>query len=162
MPPDTVKSFDDGSSLEFDTGKFDRYCVYERRPDETRFAPRDTDYFETLEQLGTQRGPQVVYEDFVRVYERTGATVSKDTLVIIDDVSAFYGSDACTAAKAFTTIYMGMIAEENKAHTKLGKRVKRLGIHVLLEEGRSIEDAANFMRGMKWREIDAMCRERGF
>ena len=57
---------------------------------------------------------------------------------------------------------MGMLAEENKAFTRLGKRIKRLGMHKLLIENETVADAANFMRGMGWRQIDAMCKERGF
>ena len=62
----------------------------------------------------------------------------------------------------FTILYMAMIAEEKKEHTKLGKRIKRLGVHKLLVERVPVSEAANFMRGMGWREIDRMCREYGF
>ena len=62
----------------------------------------------------------------------------------------------------FTILYMGMIAEERKANTRLGKRIKRLGVHMLLLEGREVDDAANCMRGMNWREIDALCKARKF
>lgn len=55
-----------------------------------------------------------------------------------------------------------MIAEENKKHTKLGRRIKRLGIYTLLIEKRDLNYAANFMKGMPWRKIDRLCRERGF
>ena len=61
-----------------------------------------------------------------------------------------------------TTIYAGMIAEERKAYTKLGKRVKRLGIHQVILEGMAPTRAANFSRGKAWREIAALCTERGF
>lgn len=57
---------------------------------------------------------------------------------------------------------MAMISEEQKEHTKLGKRIKRLGIHKLLIEGIPVNKAANFMRGMKWREIDKICLKLGF
>lgn len=62
----------------------------------------------------------------------------------------------------FTILYMAMIAEEKKEHTKLGKRIKRLGVHKLLIEGVPVNEAANFMRGMGWREIDKMCSKFGF
>ena len=55
-----------------------------------------------------------------------------------------------------------MIAEENKAFTRLGKRIKRLGIYKLLIENKSVQQSANFMRGMGWREISDLCNERGF
>ena len=61
-----------------------------------------------------------------------------------------------------TVIHMGMVAEANKEFTKLGKRIKRLGIHKLLVENESVSNAANFMRGLKWQEIDLMCNERDF
>ena len=62
----------------------------------------------------------------------------------------------------FSILYMAMIAEERKKNTRLGKRIKRLGIHKLLIEKSNVLDAANFMRGMGWREIDSLCRARGF
>lgn len=55
-----------------------------------------------------------------------------------------------------------MIAEERKAGTRLGKRIKRLGIHMLLIENIPVREAANFMRGMGWRDIARLCEERGF
>ena len=55
-----------------------------------------------------------------------------------------------------------MIAEENKEHSILGKRIKRLGVHMLLIDGEPVNYAANFMRGVGWKELDKMCKERGF
>jgi len=55
-----------------------------------------------------------------------------------------------------------MIAEENKKYTKLGKRVKRLGVYGILMEGQSAQAAANLTRGMKYQQIEAMCEARGF
>ena len=55
-----------------------------------------------------------------------------------------------------------MIAEENKAFTKLGKRIKRLGVYTLLIEKKPLKYSTNFMRGKRWREIDKLCKERGF
>ena len=81
----------------------------------------------------------------------------------IDEIaSANYGIHALKFAKVFSILYMGMVAEENKRFTRLGKRIKRLGMHMLLVERQDVDYAANFMRNMKWREIDVMCRERGF
>jgi hypothetical protein len=64
--------------------------------------------------------------------------------------------------KVFTILYATMIAEENKAYSKLGKRIKRLGVHSILVEEMEVAQAANFMRGMGWRKIDELCRARGF
>ena len=62
----------------------------------------------------------------------------------------------------FTIIYAGMIAEENKANTILKKRIKRLGMHQLLLENYKAEDAANFSRNKKWKELDAIMKQKGF
>ena len=64
--------------------------------------------------------------------------------------------------KILSILYMAMIAEEKKEYTRLGKRIKRLGIHKLLLEDSSVKDAANFMRGMNWRQIAKLCEDRGF
>ena len=57
---------------------------------------------------------------------------------------------------------MAMIAEENKANTKLGKKIKRLGVHQILIENITPNISANYSKGMKWREIEKECKERGF
>ena len=62
----------------------------------------------------------------------------------------------------FSTLYMTMISEEQKQYTKLGKRIKRLGVYALLKENKTALEAAEFMKGMNWREIDKLCKERGF
>jgi hypothetical protein len=35
-------------------------------------------------------------------------------------------------------------------------------VHSLLVERIPVEQAANFMRGMPWRQIDELCKARGF
>lgn len=55
-----------------------------------------------------------------------------------------------------------MIAEENKAGTVLGKRIKRLGVHQVLLENISPRIAANFSRGMRAKEIIGECIKRKF
>ena len=57
---------------------------------------------------------------------------------------------------------MTMVAEENKAYTRLGKRIKRLGVHIYLIDNESLDYSVNFMKGMGWRQIDKLCKERGF
>jgi hypothetical protein len=162
VAPRVIRSFSDGSVLEFDEGKFDPWCVYERSPQGSRRPPLDTDYFETLVEFGAEHGPEKVYMDFVAVYEATGKEVASRAFEVIDEIAAGYGDRELDANKTFSTMYAGMVAEENKSHTRLGKRIKRLGTYVLLVEGRDVKDAAYFMKGMKWQEIDALCKGRGF
>lgn len=40
-----IKSFADGSFLEYDKGSFDEWCVYLTKPYRERRAPRDVEYF---------------------------------------------------------------------------------------------------------------------
>ena len=81
----------------------------------------------------------------------------------ITECSLPYGyHQSISVDKLFTTIYMTMISEENYPNTKLGKRIKRLGIYEMLYSQRTVYDAANFMRGMSWKEIERLCEERGF
>ena len=54
------------------------------------------------------------------------------------------------------------IAEENKEFTKLGKRIKRLGVHQVLKERMHYNEAANFSKGKKWKELNEICSSKGF
>jgi hypothetical protein len=77
-------------------------------------------------------------------------------------LAAKYGEDAEEIEIWLTVIYAGMIAEENKAHAVLGKRIKRLGMYQVLIEKLSPDYAANFSKGKKWRELDAVMKGKGF
>lgn len=157
-----IKTFSDGSTLEYDKGSFDDWCVYLTRPNVVRYAPRDNQYFERLSNYASKYGKDKVYNDFVSIYDITTRELQKSVLDRIEQISTSYGDYCIDVAIDFTIIYMGMIAEENKKFTKLGKRVKRLGVFQVLQEGMSSSQAANFSRGMGWRDIDTLCRERGF
>lgn len=157
-----IKRFSDGSFLEYDKGSFDNWCVYLTRPDGSRTPPRDRDYFSALKSLADKYGAGRVYGDYVRVYDLTGKQIEASTLKTITDIAAGYGSDSLKVDLLFTVLYMAMIAEERKTNTRLGKRIKRLGIHCLLMENQPVEQSANFMRSMKWTDIAALCERRGF
>jgi len=101
-----------------------------------------------LKLLAEQFGTKKVYDDFVKVYDRADKQVSKDKLEKISLLSKNYGRSASQADIIFSILYMVMIAEERKAGTRLGKRIKRLGIYRLLIENMPVHKAANFMRGM--------------
>lgn len=157
-----IKDFSDGTFLEYDHGKFDDWCIYMNYPNEARRPPLDRDYFAQLQSFSRVYGVHKVYQDYVTVYNLVGKAVDNNDLNKISQIASTYGNDALEMDKIFSILYMAMIAEERKAYTKLGKRIKRLGVHKLLLEGETVSEAANFMRGMGWRDIDALCRERGF
>ena len=157
-----IKRFPDGSFLEYDRGCFDDWCVYLTDASGNCTPPRDTDYFTQLKNLAERFCPDKVYSDYVQVYDLTGKQVSEEVLESITHLSEEYGASANQVDIIFSILYMAMIAEENKEGTRLGKRIKRLGIHKLLIEDVAVREAANFMRGMGWRDIARLCEERGF
>ena len=158
-----IKIFSDGSFLEYDHGSFDDWCVYITKLDGSRRPPRDMDYFIQLKVLEHVYGVDKVYGDYVEVYNITGKEVCESGLDFITKIAETYApEDALLVDTIFSILYMAMIAEERKSNTRLGKRIKRLGIYKLLIENKSVVESANFMRGMGWRDIDALCRVRGF
>lgn len=157
-----IVNFEDGSFLEYDRGSFDDWCVYLNRPNERRYPPKDYQYFERLKDYSLKYGSQTIYDDFIKIYEETSKSLSHNIFDLIKEISKKYGSDSNDIAIDFSIIYMGMVAEENKAYTRLGKRVKRLGVYQVLFEDLSPNEAANFSKGKKWREIDEICMTKGF
>ena len=157
-----IKKFQNGTFLEYDRGAFDEWCVYFTDANGKRKPPRDVDYFNQLTEFAERYGVQKVYADYVEVYNLTGKEVEQSVLERISKIASSYDEDSLTIDVIFSILYMAMIAEERKKNTRLGKRIKRLGIHKLLIEKSNVLDAANFMRGMGWREIDSLCRARGF
>lgn len=157
-----LRTFSDGTLLEFGEGRFDAWCVYVTRPGQERYAPKDTEYFAQLQALGARRGARMLYDDFVAVYHRATREASPHMFEMIYYMSRFYGDDALEADLLLSILLAGMVAEENKARAKLRKRIKRLGVYQLLIEGYTPEAAATFSRGKKWNVIELECVARGF
>lgn len=157
-----IKEIRDGSIVEFDRGSFDDWCVYLTRPNETKFAPKDIQYFTELKNLGMEYGSEKIYNDFVKIYQKTTNTINENVNELITELSLTYKDDSLIIDVWFSVIYGGMIAEENKKYAILKKRIKRLGLHQVLIDGLSPSISANFSRGKKWRELDKICKEKGF
>lgn len=111
--------------------------------------------------LLTIHGSQI-YSDFVSIYDTTTKSIEQSVLDFISNLTSKYGKDNLEIDILFTILYAGMIAEENKSYTKLGKRVKRLGMHQVLVEKLPAHIAANFSKGKNWYEIAKECEQRGF
>jgi hypothetical protein len=58
--PTTIRQYSDGTSVEFDSGSFDQFCVFIRAADGTRHAPLDTEYFEILSNFSKGYGVEKV------------------------------------------------------------------------------------------------------
>jgi hypothetical protein len=160
--PGHIKRFTDTSVLEFGQGRFDDWCVYLTRPNVARYAPKDVQYFARLQQLGENYTNQRIYNDYIEVYNRTNAQLNPAVMNFITEVTSDYGNDSLEMDILFTIIYAGMVAEENKARAILKKRIKRLGMYQSLIENTPAEYAATFSIGKGWRDLDAICRQRGF
>lgn len=158
-----VKTFTDGSFLEYGRGKIDDWCVYMINQSGVRKAPLDIDYFREVKAFAEKYGADRIYNDFVFIYDRTTRNIDDDVLLQITQlVNQYDAQDSLNVEKLYITLYMAMTAEENYPRTKLGRKIKRLGIYEMLYGGRKPEDAAHFMIGMGWRDIAALCQERGF
>ena len=160
---DIIKEYEDGSSLGYDTGKFDKWCVYYINNKGFRTAPRDRDYFKDLYGFSKKYGKDRIYSDFVKIYDKTNYDVEQETLTYIEEIAKDYEQqDVLMVDKMYTTLYLAMISEERKANAVLGKRIKRLGIYTLLIENKSIEESTTFMTGKNCKILDKICLERGF
>lgn len=148
--------------VEFDTGVFDNWCIYLTRRNNCRYAPTDKEYFLILADLAGKHGSNKIYNDFVKIFDRTNGNIETDVLTLITDIAVTYGRNAEEMDVWFTVVYAGMVAEENKEFAKLGKRVKRLGMHQILIQGMKPVEAANFSKGMKWRNLDEIMKKNGF
>gem|GEM_PF-192507 len=177
-----IQKFDDDSTLEFDQGQFDDWCIYLKTEKKeryakwcaqqmNRYAPKDEKYFDSISRYAKVHSNKKVYTDFVKIYDKTHSVIERDVLDLISKISKDYGQDCSEIQILFCILYAGMIAEENKKGSVLGKRIKRLGIHQLLmdEPPLSAIQAANFSRGKKaYRSVDDVlplnieCKNRGF
>lgn len=157
-----LRTFGDGSVLEFGAGRFDQWCVYLTRPGGVRYPPRDPEYFAQLQSLAVKYGADKLYTDFLAIYYRTTRDVSPHVFEMIYHMAWAYADDVLEVDILLSLLYAGMIAEENKRRARLRKRVKRLGVHQLLIEGLSAEEAATFSKGKPWKMIDFECTVRHF
>lgn len=120
------------------------------------------EYFGRLQQLGAVHGHEKIYSDFVTFYTPTSKKIDIAVLDLIRRIAASYHTASLEIEILFVIIYAGMVAEENKEFAVLRKRIKRLGMHQSLIDKLTAEEAANFSREKKWREIDMICKEKGF
>lgn len=154
--------FENGAAIYYTHGNFDRYCMCFVDENGERHFPKDTEYFAALKELASLFGVKTVYEDFVKIYDETKNKINREMFNGINRLSQKYSGHEWDAERTLSILYVTMVSEELKAHTMLGKRIKRLGVHKVLIENVPIGEAANFMRRMSWKKIDTLCAERGF
>ena len=158
-----VKNIANGDRVVFNNGRFDNWCVYVVETDGSSNAPYDVQYFADLFDLSKKYPENKIYNDFILIYNKTSTNINHETIALINDIVLTYQEeDRNMTEKWFSVIYAGMIAEENKDGTILKKRIKRLGMHQVLIDGLSPDVAANFSKGKKWRDLDAIMKKKGF
>lgn len=151
-----------GKYIYYDKGKFDKWCVYEVEENGKKKAPKDIEYFNELKQISKIFTKEKIYKDFVIIYDLTSNVFDLNVVKKINSISNTYNEYNNQIFRLFSILYMAMIAEENKKGTRLGKRIKRLGIYYLLLKNNDPEFCANFMKGKNWKEIDKLCVEGEF
>lgn len=157
-----IRKFGDGSFLEYGRGAFDDWCVYLTRPGKKKYAPTDIQYFEFFQLLARRYKKENVYSDFIDIYNMVSNNIEGVVFDKIDEFSHKYKELELEYQINMTVIYMGMVAEQNKKYTKLGKRVKRLGFYQTVILDYRPSEAAYFSKGRKWFEIDEICQTYGF
>ena len=160
--PQLIKKVRDKHLVEFDKGSFDNWCVYLTRSNQLRYAPKDIEYFTFFQQFAKKHGHRRLFNDFVCIYNHTDNTVNLHTLRLITALTNYYTEDYEELDIWFSVVYAGMIAEENKEHAILKKRIKRLGMYQLLVEKHEPSFAANFSKEKKWKELDVLMKQYGF
>lgn len=152
----------DDEIIFFGRGTTDVWCAYVAKEVGNNkmlcSMPSDKYYFTLIQNIAFGRGcPEAMYADFVDIHRRTGKCIDASVVEYIGRLADNYDRDADVMYNMFMHVYYGMVAEENKAHTHLGKSIKLLGLYDLLIRRKSVNDAADCNRGSNWRAIHADC-----
>lgn len=157
-----IKRLDRKCKVIFRKGAFDDFCVYFVDEYNRERAPKDVEYFEFFRDLANSMENRKVYNDFLMIYEMTNKTIDVKVRHKIDEIVKTYPENVCfEVEKNFTVIWGGMIAEENKENTRLGKRIKHLGMYQVLIEGMDVEEAANFSKNQNAENLNSIMKEKG-
>ena len=156
-----VKTLKNGTRVVFDQGKFDSWCVYLVRTNGSRYAPKDVEYFIGLQKLAAFYPKGKIFADFLEICHRTNQELNPEVLLFIEQLAATYTTEHQNLMEQwFTVLYAGMVAEENKEHAILKKRIKLLGMHQILVEHISPDNAAAFSKGRAWQELQQILIEK--
>ena len=163
-----------GQAISFAHGDFDDYCAWTRmylpNGDVLFGMPRDTYYFEIASRLGERYGNRNIYDTVRNMYEDVlirpeGSTLASPViprvLRNIRETADAFGIDSPWVMNMLMHLYYGMVAEENKARSYLGKSIKLLGLYEILIAKRDIYESANFMRNTPRTVLKQQCEERG-
>ena len=159
--------FSDGSRMFHAFGKKDAWCVYYEAKKSKPKAMLDKEYFSVLKWMADTYGKDKVYSDFVLIYDATSERFDERVIELIKEKSNSYKGSEIRAEKLFCILYMAMVSEyhyvSNRGEpSKLNKKVKRLAVHQILNEGYSVNDAAKFSYGKNPEKLNELCNQYGF
>ncbi len=152
------------TSIYFDGGKKDSYCVYIEPTGKSRYAPPDEVYFQWILDLTDKYSVNKVWNDFNKIYNIVEKNADyKISEQLIYDIDTTYDEDTIVWWMVF---YLTMVAEENYKTsygepTKLGKRIKRLGVYNILFDKMDIDYVTQYMKHKHWTILDNYMKERG-
>jgi hypothetical protein len=153
-----------GYRISFGPGKFDEWLIYFVSHSNVTYFPKDVEYFSTLDSVGQVYGHMNLYRDFLTLYNWIGTeeVAKPEVIEWICAMAGGYGKYRNRIINVFAILYAGMVAEEEKEHKVLGKKIKRLGIYQVLIDREQPAFAAHFSRGMKAAQLKVECEKRGF
>lgn len=162
-----IKAFPDGSSLFYGKGKYDWYCVYLCTPEKQSYAIKDEEVFVFLQELSRSYKKQNILNDIKSFYNTINSNdrnqePEEDVLNEITYLSQKYGKYTLQVDKYFSFLYAAMFSEERKKNTKLGKRIKLLGVHMTLCGEYNMLKKMRYFEKVPYEKLDEMCRIRGF
>lgn len=165
IKPEELKSlitaFDDSTYLCFTRGAFDSWRVtFLDSEGKQLYSPKDTaffDYFLSLTEYGNTE------QEIFNIIKKMSKKIVKDMDTEFDHLKEeIYNyavelnipeSEQLRFEKAMMSILAAMLSEEQKAFTRLGKKLKLLGLHQVLIGKMEPREAASWSRGKPWRDI---------
>lgn len=145
--------------ITFMEGKFDKWAVVVKAPGIPEW-PKDVWYFTKLLMYKQDLGEKV-WNDFCALYDQVTTTAEDSVFDWIHELSSSYPNSS-EAEVVFAILYMTMIAEENKQGAILKRRIKKLGVYQVLQEGMRPVLAAEYSKGKKAGMLVQECHSRGF
>lgn len=135
-------------------------------------APKDVGYLQRIRDLAVIYGQNLIWKSFLKLYDsipqvREVTINRKMTETVMEIVSGFPGETDLRLT--LDCLMCAMVAENNrlkkygsKFDTKLGKKVKALGVYqAIYEPWLAIRQVADYSKGKPWGQISAECEKRG-
>jgi len=165
IKPEEIKSliiaFNDKTYLCYTRGAFDSWRVtFLDSEGKQTSSPKDTaffDYFISLTQYGNTR--ERIFKEIKSLSRHishnspTELEYLRDEVLMVGELLSIPKEEILKFEKATMSLLAAMLSEEKKAFTKLGKKLKLLGLHQVLIGGMEPKVAANWSRGKPWVEI---------